>query len=81
MRHHGGRIFEEKGEQFGLSSWLAVMWGQGLRPRSCDPLTLNLESAQLEKWLAETRQVVADCCAHMPGHAEFIRQHCQAPKG
>jgi tryptophan halogenase len=74
-----GRIFEEKGEQFGLSSWLAVMWGQGLRPRSCDPLTLNLEDSQLEKWLVDTRAVIADCCAHMPSHADFIRQHCQSP--
>jgi tryptophan halogenase len=74
-----GRIVEEKGEQFGLSSWLAIMWGQGLRPRGCDPLTLNLDPAQLAAWLADTREVIAGCCDHMPVHAEFVREHCPAP--
>ena len=74
-----GRIVEEKGEQFGLSSWLAIMWGQGLRPRGCEPLTLNLDPSQLSAWLADTREVIAGCCDHMPVHAEFVREHCPAP--
>ncbi len=74
-----GRIFEEKGEQFGLSSWFAVLWGQGLRPRDCDPLTRSADPSQLAAWLADTRAVIADCCNHMPAHEEFIRQNCLAP--
>jgi tryptophan 7-halogenase len=73
-----GRIFEEKGEQFGLSSWLAVMWGQGLRPRASEPLTLTVDDAQIAAWLADIRAVINECCNHMPGHAEFIRMHCPA---
>ena len=73
-----GRIIEEKGEQFGLSSWLAVMWGQGLRPRSCEPLTSGLDPLKLVAWLDDTRRVISDCCDHMPSHADFVRQHCPA---
>ena len=73
-----GRIFEEKGEQFGLSSWLAVLWGQGLRPRGCDPLTLNVDAGQISEWLADIRAVISDCCDHMPSHADYIQAHCRA---
>jgi tryptophan 7-halogenase len=73
-----GRIFEEKGEQFGLSSWLAVLWGQGLRPRGCDPLTLNVDATQISDWLADIRAVISDCCDHMPSHADYIETHCRA---
>jgi tryptophan halogenase len=73
-----GRIFEEKGEQFGLSSWLAVMWGQGLRPTGCDPLTLSVSQEKIAAWLADIRAVISDCCDHMSSHADYIRAHCQA---
>ena len=73
-----GRIFEEKGEQFGLSSWLAVLWGQGLRPAAPDPMTLAMSEDQARAWLAETKSTIDQCCAHMPSHADFIARHCAA---
>ncbi len=76
-----GRIFEEKGEQFGLSSWLAVMWGQGLRPRDCDPMTGAVGVDDIAGWLRDTRTVIDECCDHMPGHEAFIRKHCASLDG
>lgn len=75
-----GRIFEEKGEQFGLSSWLAVMWGQGLRPRAPDPMAMAMTDDQLKRWLNETRDTVSACCDHMPTHEAFIAGHCAATR-
>lgn len=73
-----GRIPEERGEQFRTPSWLAVMWGQGLRPRAPDPLTLSIDKAAMADWLTDLREVIARCRDSMPSHADFIAGHCQA---
>jgi len=70
-----GRIFGDNQEQFGLSSWLAVMVGQGVRPRGADPLLLTMDGQDLGRWLNDVRQTVALCCDHMPGHEAFLKQH------
>ena len=71
-----GRIPEERGEQFRTHSWLAVMWGQGLRPKAPDPLTLSLDRDKLSHWLGDVKETIDRCCAVMPSHADFIRHHC-----
>ena len=73
-----GRIQEVPGEQFRIQSWLAVMWGQGLRPAAADPLAMTLDEGAVNKWLAEMREVIARCCDYMPSHKDFIAQHCAA---
>jgi len=73
-----GRIQEVPGEQFRIQSWLAVMWGQGLRPAAPDPLAMTLDEAAVNKWLTEMRDVIARCCDYMPSHSDFIAQHCAA---
>ena len=70
-----GRILEEEGEQFGLSSWFAVMIGQGLKPRGSHPLLLAMNEADLAAWLQDTRDVIAACCDHMPAHQAFLRDN------
>jgi tryptophan halogenase len=71
-----GRIPLGAGDQFRIPAWFAVMWGQGLRPRAPDPLSLAIDGDHLTRWLSETRDVIAKCCDHMPPHDDYIRQHC-----
>ncbi len=73
-----GRIPVERNEQFRVPSWFAVMYGQGLRPRAPDPLTLSLSEADIKQWFADTREVIGKCCDYMPSHETFIAQHCKA---
>jgi tryptophan halogenase len=73
-----GRIPEERGEQFRTPSWLAVMWGQGLRPIAPDPLTLSIDAETIDRWLFDLREVIGRCRDHMPRHEDFIAQHCRA---
>lgn len=73
-----GRIPIERGEQFRTASWLAVMYGQGLRPEAPDPLSLSIDAAHLRRWLNDTRTVIANCCNAMPTHERFIDDHCRA---
>jgi tryptophan halogenase len=70
-----GRILEEDGEQFGLSSWLAVMVGQGLKPRQTHPLLSSMSDRDLLRWLDDIRQVVRACCDHMPAHTAYLNEH------
>ena len=69
-----GRISPDGNEQFRTPSWLAVMWGQGLRPRAPDPLSLSLRREDVDDWLAQTRQTIRNCCDFMPRHEDFLAQ-------
>ena len=71
-----GRIPVERNEQFRVPSWFAVMYGQGLRPRAPDPLALSIKTADMNRWLSDTREVIANCCAYMPSHRDFLKNIC-----
>jgi tryptophan halogenase len=76
-----GRISPERGEQFRTGNWLAVMWGQGLRPRQADPLALSIAHADLSRSLSDIRQVIAGCGDRMPPHDAFIQHYCRSTIG
>ena len=67
-----GRIYREEGELFPVQSWLYVLWGQGLRPREVDPISLIVEPQMLRRDLASLRQAVEASVAAMPGHQAFL---------
>ena len=71
-----GRIASEAQELFPVQSWLYVMMGQGIAPRSHDPMADRLAPGQVAQALAELRQVVRACANAMPGHSEVIAQVC-----
>ena len=73
-----GRIFINEHELFKLTSWLAVMHGQGLRPRSYDPMADTLPFDKVVKNLALMRGMIADTVAQQPMHADFVARHCLA---
>ena len=73
-----GRIFRESDELFKESSWFAVMIGQNVQPRSYDPLVDVLGEEETRRRLTDIRNVIANSVNVMPGHREFIAQHCAA---
>jgi len=74
-----GRLYREAEELFAETSWLAVMFGQGIVPRSYHPIVDAYDSAALEQYLNGVREVIKRSADSMPGHAEFIQKHCAAP--
>jgi tryptophan 7-halogenase len=73
---NSGRTFRENEELFNDTSWFAVMAGQGLTPRSYDPVA-NLMSLDLTKArLAEVAGAVAASVDYMPTHREYIAANC-----
>lgn len=75
-----GRIFDEHLDLFSASSWLAVMYGQGLKPEGYHPITNKVEPTTLQQRITYIRQVIHDSLDYMPTHAEFIQRYCAAKK-
>lgn len=75
-----GRVVRFDNELFAETGWLQVMHGQNLKPQGYDPLADLLPVEEAEKYLESIRDVIAQCVQHMPTHADFIAQHCAAPR-
>ena len=73
-----GRILREDTELFPVQSWLYVMIGQNIIPRSYDPLTDTLDPQKIKANLDDIRDVVLRCAKAMPRHQEFIDQNCSS---
>ena len=59
-------------------SWIAVLMGQGLIPKSYDPLADAIDAATLEGAMRNMRETVRRTALALPTHAEFIARHCRA---
>jgi tryptophan halogenase len=74
-----GRILREDTELFPAQSWLYVMIGQAIRPRSYEPTVDTIDDTAIETNLNDIRAVVKKCAEAMPRHQDFIAQNCAAP--
>ena len=71
-------IFCAADDLFQLSSWLQVMWGQGVRPRGTHPFVEAIAPKDRAGYLRDLRKLFADAAKTLPDHAEFIAQNCAA---
>jgi len=69
-------IFCAADDLFQLSSWLQVMWGQGVRPRATHPFVEAIAPHDRAGYLRDLRGVFGRAAQTLPGHAEFIEKHC-----
>ena len=74
-----GRFFREGEEMFVTQSWVQVMLGQHIVPRSHHPLVDQMPDAELAEFMASVSRVVASCVELMPMHQAFIDRCCTAP--
>jgi len=71
-----GRALPHVEDVFTDHSWITVMLGQGIVPTGYDPLADSLPLQSVRGFLHHVRDVTAKTAAAMPGHADFIDQHC-----
>lgn len=71
-----GRILVKDRELFLEKSWLEVFHGQGVRPRSFDPVARAVDAGSMEQAFANIKAIIQNCVKVMPTHAEFIAQNC-----
>lgn len=75
-----GRIFRNNNEMFSDLSWLEVMYGQGIRPRSYNPLVDRMSHEEITQRLESVRRVIDKSVDYMPTHAQYIAENCKAEK-
>jgi tryptophan halogenase len=78
LYQENGRIFREDNELFNETSWLAVMHGQGLRPKSYHPVADVLSNEEVKMRLADIHNSVVKSSDYMPSHIDYIRENCKA---
>jgi tryptophan halogenase len=71
-------IFPTTHDLFQLTSWLQVLWGQGVRPRGSHPFVQTLAPQDRAEYLRGIRQLVAQAANTLPSHEEFIARNAQA---
>jgi tryptophan halogenase len=71
----GGRIFRYEDELFAEDSWLAVLLGQGIVPRTYDPLADSVDEAGIRQTLARMAPFIREAAEAMPAHSAYIAQH------
>ena len=73
-----GRVFRRHEELFAENSWVQVMMGQGIVPRSHHPIAAKLGDDELARMLATLRGNVARTVAGLPAHHAYVAQYCGA---
>jgi len=76
--HEAGRMVRDENELFTRPNWIAVMLGQNLVPKVCDPIVATLPPEQVEHSLASMRQAITRATDQMPTHDGFIDKYCKA---
>jgi tryptophan 7-halogenase len=72
------RIFREPLDLFTEDSWLAVLLGQRIVPRSYDPLARGFGMDESRQFIASMRDVIEKTAGAMPTHQQFIDRYCRA---
>ncbi len=72
----GGRFLRFEGELFPNASWVAVMLGQNVIPRTIDPLISAQPVAAITPKLDLLRQAMNEFVGPLPFHQDVLRQYC-----
>jgi len=80
FRENAG-IFCATDDLFQLTSWLQVLWGQGVRPQATHPFVEAISPHDRAGYLRDLRALIAQAARELPSHAEFISRHCAAAQG
>jgi len=70
-----GRIFRYEDELFSKPSWIAVMLGQNIQPRSVDPIVGGLNDQEIIKSLNSMKAAMLGAAAKMPTHETFLKNY------
>ena len=73
-----GLLYKEAEDLFRESSWVQVMVGQGLMPRSFHAMANRLSADQLDKFLKDVETLTVRATSELPSHQDFISAHCKA---
>jgi tryptophan halogenase len=78
MFRESAGIFCATEDLFQLTSWLQVLWGQGVRPQATHPFVSSVAPQDRETYLSDLRRLIAQAAHQLPDQADFIARNCAA---
>lgn len=75
-----GRVFRKNEELFAENSWVQVMMGQGIMPRSWHPIAAKLTDEELARLLGGISDRVTRTVAALPPHDAYVARYCGATR-
>lgn len=73
-----GRIFEVENDLFSTASWLAVMHGQGIKPKNYNPVANKAPIEKVIERVDYIKSVILKSVDSMPSHDSFIDEICKS---
>ncbi|WP_271008194.1 tryptophan halogenase family protein [Paucibacter sp. B51] len=73
-----GRYFRHGEDFFALPSWVQVMLGQRILPRSYHPIVDDMPEDRLHAFVEGTRHILSDAVAAMPTHQQWLERYWRA---
>lgn len=67
-----GIINEKENDIFKVTSWLQVMVGQGIMPKSAHPFVETINPIDIENYMANLKSIMDNAVENMPSHGAFI---------
>ncbi len=74
----GGLLYKDPEDLFRESSWVQVMIGQGLQPKSYHAMANRISSEQLTGFLTDVQRLIDRATTDLPDHRAFIDAHCKS---
>jgi tryptophan halogenase len=73
-----GRVSIRDPEGFAEPSWVSLLFGLGVMPRSYDPFVDAIDEDQLRTHFIRLRAAISHTVAAMPDHGDYIARHARA---
>jgi len=71
-----GRVFRKDGKLIAENSWVQVMLGQGILPKTYHPVVNKMKDAELENFLENIQANIQKTVGGLPSHSDYVRQFC-----
>lgn len=71
-----GRVFRKNEELFAENSWIQVMLGQGIMPKSYHPIAGKLSDEEMAGMLGGLRDAVDKTLGGLPEHHAYVARYC-----
>lgn len=75
-----GRVFRYEDELFAKASWVAVLLGQNIIPKTLDPIIGQLSLSDITRSLDSMQSAMVKAASNMPLHETFLAQYASAPR-
>ena len=69
-------LYQSPDDLFRVSSWLQVMFGQGLKPKQYHQLARLIPDDQLRQALTDLKTNIDGAVARLPTHQTFLEDYC-----